>query len=138
MNTSTYTLFTAAAVALLLTSCTQETYCPECEPVADVVIDAGPSVFEDFEQNTEYNLSVYCEGEAPALLKITFEEDGTCVVCSIPTQGDFGWCALYDYTVEDGWIQVYHQGNHLMSLTNSSAGLLTGHNVQTGCPVVVS
>lgn len=132
-------ILTALVVVALLSSCTPETYVEDLEPVtADVVIQAGPSVFEDFEQNTEYDLNVYCDGEAPGLLKITFEEDGTCVVCSTPVQGEFGWCALYTFEEQDGVLFVYHQGNVLMSLQNTAPGLLTGANFLTGCAVVIS
>ena len=134
-------ILTAFVVAALLSSCTPETYVedlePECvRPVVDV--QGIPSVFEDFEQNTEYTMSVICEGEDMGLLSIVFEEDGTCVVCSVPEQGEFGWCAVYTFAQYDETLRVFYQGAPWMDLQNTAPGLLTGTNLVTGCAVVVS
>ena len=131
-------ILTAFVVAALLSSCTPETYVEDLEPeTVDVVIQAGPSVFEDFEQNTEYDLNTYCEGEAPTLSKVTFEEDGTCVVCTVPAPGEFGTCWVYTFTEQDGVLFVYDGRDVIMSLQNTSPGLLTGANFATGCAVVI-
>lgn len=133
-------ILAAFMVAALLTSCTAETYCPDCEPEAVrpvVNVQGVPSVFEDFEQNTEYDLNVYCPGEAPGLLSIIFEEDGTCVISTVAEQGAFSSSTLYTFAQYDETLRVFYQDTPWMDLQNTAPGLLTGTNLETGCAVVV-
>ena len=124
---------------VLLTSCTAETYCEDCEPIADVTytVPAGPGVLDDYEQGVEYLIDVYCTGQDAGQLKVSFEENGQAVICTVAEPGEFGLCSVYDFYEQDGALFLDRDGVVYASFRLMDSGDLYGTQFVSGCDLVL-
>lgn len=135
-----YYLLALLAVLVLLTSCTQETYIEDLEPVAQVESYTesytGPGLLDDLEPTIEYDVEVYCNSFLPESWTVVFTEQNTMTLCEVLDSGALGNCGTFDFTTTDSTLSMSFNGNWLMDFTPDGEGNLAGLNA-LGCVCVI-
>lgn len=124
---------------VLLTSCTPSSYIEPLEPVEPGYSSDGlpEMLLGSFEMGTVYSVSVSCPDTTTFTWTAEFIAGPAVKICTEPTQGEFGTCAVYDLEEQDGVLFWLHQGEYIASQQLESTGDLAGHNLNSGCAVVI-
>jgi hypothetical protein len=126
-------------VLVLLTSCTPSTYIEPIEPTPPVVEanDLPDMLSDSWQTDTVYTVAVSCPDTVTFTWSAEFLPGPSIKICTEPTQGVFGTCAVYELEEQDGVLFWLHDGEYIVSQQVESNGHLVGYNLNSGCAVVI-
>ena len=126
-------------VLALLASCTPSTYVEPLEPNEPGHNSEGlpEMLLGSFEMDTVYSVAVSCPDTVTFTWSAEFMPGPTIKICTEPTQGQFGTCAVYELEEQDGVLFWLHDGEYIASQQVESNGHLVGYNLNSGCAVVI-
>ena len=124
---------------VLLTSCTPSTYVEPLEPAPVTEGSDGlPDMLsEAWSMDTVYSVAVSCPDTVTFTWSAEFLPGPSIKICTEPTQGEFGTCAVYELEEQDGVLFWLHDGEYIVSQQVESNGHLVGYNLNSGCAVVI-
>lgn len=138
------TIAALIVTTILLTSCTQETYIEDLEPVVtteeapqclngDTLTE--PHMLDNFEPETFYTFTEYCNGYDAQEYEILFHEDGSGFV-ALPSQGQVVPMPFY-FNTQTGVLFIHYESGNTQSFQLTGSGDLVGADFGSGCTFIV-